>query len=309
LSTVRFVPDRRTDQLVTWFVQDDIDVATDRVRVTVGSKFEHNDYSGFEAQPTARVLWTLSTRQTVAASITRAVRTPSRVEHDLDLTSFVSANPLIFIRVLPNKDFQPERLSAYEMEYRVQPTSALSISSSGFFNRHRDLLSAEPGTPFFESEPVPGHLVIPFVLGNGLHGESYGVELTSALSVAPWWRINGAYSHVHINLTAPAASRDTSSARSTEGSSPRHQAFFHSAMNVPSNIEFDWTLRGVSRLGSEKVPAYLTSDIRIGRTLGKAVTLALVGRDLHAPHHAEFATGGTVFYVRRTVQASIHWRW
>jgi iron complex outermembrane receptor protein len=309
LPSVRFVPDRRTDQLVTWFVQDDIDVAADRVRVTVGSKFEHNDYSGFEVQPTARVLWTLSTRQTVAASITRAVRTPSRVEHDLDLTSFVSANPLIFVRILPNKDFQPERLSAYEMEYRVQPTSALAISWSGFVNRHRDLLTAEPGTPFPESEPLPAHLVVPFVLGNGLRGESYGLELTSTLSVAPWWRFNGAYSHVHIDLTASEASRDTSSARSNEGSSPRHQAFVHSAMNLASSVEFDWTLRAVSALGSQKIPAYATSDIRIGRTLGKAISLALVGRDLHAPHHAEFATGGTVFQVRRTVQASINWRW
>jgi hypothetical protein len=80
-------------------------------------------------------------------------------------------------------------------------------------------------------------------------------------------------------------------------------------MNLPSGVEFDWMLRGVSALDSQRVPAYTTSDIRIGRALGKAMTLALVGRDLHAPHHAEFATGGTVFYVRRTVQASINWRW
>jgi iron complex outermembrane receptor protein len=309
LPIVRFVPERRTDQLVTWFVQDDIDVATDRVRVTVGSKFEHNDYSGFEAQPTARVLWTVSTLQTVAASITNAVRTPSRIEHDIDLTSFVTANPLIFLRVLPNKEFQSERLSAYEMEYRVQPTSVLSISWSGFFNRHRNLQTAEPGTPFSESEPLPVHFVVPFVLGNGLHGESYGVELTSALSVAPWWRFNGGYSHVHIDLTASETSRDMSTAALTEGSSPRHQAFLHSAVNLPSSVEFDWTLRGVSALRSQKIPGYVTSDIRIGRTLGKPVTLALVGRDLLAPHHAEFAMGGAVFQVRRTVQATISCRW
>jgi hypothetical protein len=80
-------------------------------------------------------------------------------------------------------------------------------------------------------------------------------------------------------------------------------------MNLPSSIEFDWTLRAVSALVSQRIPAYATSDVRIGRTLRKAVSLALVGRDLHAPHHAEFATGGTVFQVRRTVQASINWRW
>ena len=308
-STVRFVPDRRTDQLATWFAQDDVEVAADRVRVIVGSKFEHNGYSGFEVQPSGRVLWTVSTRQTIAASITRAVRTPSRVEHDLDLTSFANADPLMFVRVLPNKGFKPERLVAYEMQYRVQPTSSLSLSWSGFFNKHRDLLSAEAGTPFPESSPSPSHLVLPFVLGNGLDGESYGLELTSALDLTRWWRLNAAYSHVHINLTKAAESRDTSTARSSEGSSPRHQAFLHSTMNLPAGVEFDWMFRAVSELPGQKIPAYATSDIRLGRTVSKAVTLALVGQNLHKPRHAEFAGGGTVSEVRRSVHGRISWRW
>ena len=307
--TVSFVPDRRTDQLTTWFAQDDVAVAADRIHVTVGSKFEHNGYSGFEAQPSGRLLWTVSTRQTIATSITRAVRTPSRVEHDLDITSLINVDPLIFARVLPNKDFRPERLLAYEAVYRIQPTGSLSVSWSGFFNKHRDLLSIQTGTPFSESVPSPPHLVLPFVLGNGLHGESYGFELSSALELRRWWRINGAYSHVHINLTPNADSRDTSTARSTKGSSPRHQMFLHSAMNLPSDLEFDWVFRAVSALSSQKIASYATSDVRVGRTLGKAVTLALVGQNLHGPHHAEFAGGTAVSEVRRSVHGSISWRW
>lgn len=307
--TVRFVPNGRRDQLATWFVQDDIEVHADRVHVTVGSKFEHNDYSGFEAQPSGRVLWTATTRQTVSASITRAVRTPSRVEHDLDVTSFVNADPLVFLRVLPNKAFRSERLLAYEMQYRIQPNDSLSLSWSGFLNKHRDLLSVEIGSAFAETEPAPAHIVVPLVLGNGLHGESYGFELASALDLSRWWRVNGAYSHVHINLTANGDSRDTSTVPSTEGSSPRHQVLAHSAMNLPRNMEFDWVFRAVSALPSPKIPAYATSDVRLGWNVAKAMTLALVGQNLHQPHHAEFADGATFSEVRRSVHGSVVWRW
>jgi iron complex outermembrane receptor protein len=308
VPTVQFLPNRRTDHLVTWFVQDDIGVVPDRVHLIVGSKFEHNGYSGIEAQPSGRLLWTASTRQTLAASVTRALRTPSRVEHDLDATSFLSSAPLSFTRVIPNKAFQSERLLAYEMEYRVQPSSSLYLSLSGFFNKHDGLLSVEPRTPFLESLPSPAHTVVPLVLENGLHGESHGLELMSVMEVTAWWRLNGGYSHVHINLTRNIDSRDASTVRSTEGSSPRHQVFLHSWMNLSARLELDWMLRAVSALPSQQIPGYATSDIRLGWSVVKQVTLALVGQNLHQPHHREFASGATVSEAGRGIYGSVIWR-
>jgi hypothetical protein len=80
-------------------------------------------------------------------------------------------------------------------------------------------------------------------------------------------------------------------------------------MNLRKGVEFDWVFRAVSQLVSQKIPAYATSDVRLGRTFGKAVTLALVGQNLHQPHHVEFAGGGTVSEVRRSVHGMITWRW
>jgi iron complex outermembrane receptor protein len=310
VATVQFVPNRRTDHLVTWFLQDDIEAVPDRVHIIVGSKFEHNGYSGFEAQPSGRVLWTPTTRQTVAGSIARAVRTPSRVEHDLDATSLVSPAPLTVSRFTPNRSFRPERLLAYEMLYRVQPVNRLSLSLSVFVNTHDDLLSIETGAPVFETTQPPPRLVVPIELGNGIHGTSYGFEVTSLVDLAAWWRLTGTYSHLEIDLTPDADSLDTSTARSTEGSSPRHQAFLRSSLNLPAGVELDWMWRAVSRLpsSSQRIPAYATSDVRLARVLGP-VTLALVGQNLHEARHAEFASSGRVSDVQRSVYASVVWRW
>jgi len=142
---LQFVPNRRTDHLVSVFLQDDIDVVADRLHIIVGSKIWHNGYSGVEAQPSGRILWTPTTRQTIAGSITRAIRTPSRV--------------------IPSETFQSERLLAYELQYRVQPSGGLSLSLSSFLNRHEGLLTIEPGTPILATAPPQPQILLPIAFG------------------------------------------------------------------------------------------------------------------------------------------------
>jgi iron complex outermembrane receptor protein len=109
------VPPDRTDNLFSGFLQDEITLVRDRLRASIGTKLEHNDYSGFEIQPSARLLWTPDLRNTFVWSITRAVRTPSRVETDYTTTSLVSPTGPTFVRLLPDKDFASEKLIAYEL--------------------------------------------------------------------------------------------------------------------------------------------------------------------------------------------------
>src|SRR5207302_3394228 len=82
---VSLLPDHRTLNLYSAFVQDEISIVPERLRLTLGSKFEHNDFTGFEIQPSARALWTLARSQAVWASVARAVRTPSIAESDIRL--------------------------------------------------------------------------------------------------------------------------------------------------------------------------------------------------------------------------------
>jgi iron complex outermembrane recepter protein len=132
VSTIVFAPVTRAVNLFSELVQDEIFLVVDRLRLTVGSKFEHNDYSGFEFQPTARILWTPVERHYVWAAISRAVRTPSRVEHDLTLTASLNPAFPMFARITGNKDFEAEKVLAYELGSRVQPTDRLSVDLAGF---------------------------------------------------------------------------------------------------------------------------------------------------------------------------------
>ena len=53
-----FEPQSRTNSLFSLMAQDEIALKPNRLYLTLGSKFERNDFTGFEMQPTIRVRWT-----------------------------------------------------------------------------------------------------------------------------------------------------------------------------------------------------------------------------------------------------------
>ena len=72
-----FLPAQLDQRLYSGFVQDEIALRTD-VTLTLGTKVEHNDYTGFEVQPSGRLQWNVTPKQTLWAAVSRAVRTPSQ---------------------------------------------------------------------------------------------------------------------------------------------------------------------------------------------------------------------------------------
>jgi iron complex outermembrane recepter protein len=308
--TLIFMPHRRTDQLFSAFVQDEIKIVGERLHLIIGSKFEHNDYSGFEIQPSLRLVWTLAPRHTLWGAVTRAVRTPSRIEHDLDLNALLEPQIPTFARVIGSAAFDSEKLLAYELGYRVQPIPRLFLDVAGFYNRYNDLLSLEPGTPFTEATPTPAHVVVPFLFRNGIHGESYGVELAADWQPFDWWRVSGIYSYLQLNLMRDQGSLDTLTIPSTEGTSPTHQFSLRSFISLPGNVDFDLVWRYVDRLPSQDISSYFTLDAHLGWRPLPSLTVAVVGQNLLTDHHAEFAgqsSGSTE--VERSVYGKVVWRW
>jgi iron complex outermembrane receptor protein len=310
VPTIVFTPSRRTDQLFSAFVQDEIRFVGEQLRLTIGSKFEHNDYSGFEIQPNARLVWTFAPQHTVWGAITRAVRTPSRVEHDLLVTGLLDPRTPTFGRALGSAAFVSEKLLAYELGYRLQPTSRLFLDVTAFYNHYTDLLSLEPGAPFTEATPPPAHVIVPFLFRNGLHGEGYGVELAADWQPIDWWHVRGVYAYLQLNLTRDKDSVDPSTVRSTEGSSPTHQLSLRSFMTLPGHLEFDLVWRYVDRLPSQGIASYLTLDARLGWRPLPQLTLAVVGQNLLRDHHAEFGGGSSgTTEIERSVYGKVVWRW
>jgi iron complex outermembrane recepter protein len=308
VPTIAFLPPDRTDHLWTGFVTDAVTLAGNLLVLDAGVKLEHNDYSGFEAQPTLRLLWTPSPRHSLWISGARAVRTPSRVEHDLLAYTLIDPRTPIFARILGSKDFRSEKTLTGELGYRVQPHARLTVDSVAFYNDHDGLLSVEPGPPFRETSPPPPRLVVPLRLANGIEGSSYGAEITADWSPFGGWRLGGSYSFLRLSLRPSPGSLDTSTAASTNGTAPRHTGLVRSHLNLGRKANFDFTARFVGALPALKISSYVGLDARLAWRPAAKLEIAIVGQNLANARHAEFASGGVVTELRRGAYGELSWR-
>jgi iron complex outermembrane recepter protein len=303
---VSWDPDRRATHLVSAFVQDEITLVPDRLRLTLGSKFEHNDFTGFEIQPNARLAWTPTARQTVWASVSRAVRTPTRLDRDIRLNGqVIPGTPVTVLVVFGSRNFASEELLAYELGYRLQPHARLFLDAAAFYNVYDRLLSIEGPAP---AQPSPPAVAIPFVLANNVEGETYGLELWANYQIADWWRWQAGYTYLHMHLRTKLGSSDTISVASAEGSSPQHQFFLRSWLDLPADLEFDTTLRYVDALPNQSVRAYTALDVRLGWRPIKNLELAVIGQNLLDNRHLEFSSTFRT-EIQRGVYGKITWRY
>ena len=154
-------PEDSTDQLFSGFIQDQIALGQ-KVRLTLGTKLEHNDFSGFEIQPSVRMAWMPRDNHTLWVAISRAVRVPTRLERDIAIAiTDPTGNPVG--RLLGNDEFGSERLIAYEVGDRWQPLERLSFDLALFYNDYDRLASLEIGEPFIDTD---GRTVIPVINEN-----------------------------------------------------------------------------------------------------------------------------------------------
>ena len=309
-ATLDFQPHNETDSIYSGFLQDQITLVRDKVALTLGSKFEHNNYSGFEIQPNVRLLWTPTPHQTFWAAVTRAVRTPSRLDQDLQLTLLLQpANPTIYLRVVGSKNFSSEQLLGTEFGYRTLIAKKLYVDLAVFQNAYDDLYGYGQGAIFVENSPAPPHVVFQLPLANALKGDTTGFEIAPDWKPVEWWELKGSYSFLHLYVHDKAGFTDTLNTVSDNGSSPHHQVVIQSLFNLPKKFEFDATYRYVSALPAQLVNAYGTADVRLGWHPVPSWELSIVGQNLLQPHHAEFGSDvDTIVGIKRSAYAKVVWR-
>ena len=312
VDTFIFKPDSRTDKLYSAFVQDEIRLLGEETKglwLTLGSKFLRTDFSGFGVQPTVRLLWT-SGRHTLWASVTRALRTPSDLEETYTSDGFGSASPLVIIRNMSDGKFVPETVLGHETGYRHLLGSKLAVDIAAFHNRYDNVASKELGVPFVQSSPPPSRFIVPFIAGNGIYGSTSGFEVAPDWKPVTWWRLNGSYSYLHMDLNTKKSSKDiVSTAKSTEESSPHHQVTVQSSMDLPGRLEFSQTYRYVSDLPRQLVPSYGTAGVRLSWRGRRNFEFSVVGENLLQPHHAEYGGNqGTLVGIKRSIYGTITWR-
>jgi iron complex outermembrane receptor protein len=298
-GNISFGSPKQNIQLFSAFVQDELILIPDKLRLTVGSKFEHNDFTGFEYQPDGRLLWTPADQVTFWASISRAVRTPSRAEEDIFLKQLVSPVP-VPVTFAGNKDYESEKLLAYELGHRWQPHAKVSLDIALFYNDYEELRTIEP---------VPGNPLL-FQAENRMHGETYGVEFAPAVQITDWWRVQAAYSYLQMQLHKDSGSLDFTS-EADEGRSPHHQFVLRSMLDLPGRVQFDAALRYVDSLPSIGIDSYTVMDLRLGWKPIPSLDISLVARNLLDSQHPEFVPSfirTQVTEVQHSIYGKITWQ-
>lgn len=281
-------PSKRDDRLWNAFVQDEIMLIPDKVWLTLGSKFERNSYTGFEVQPSTRIRWKPTPQHTLWGSVARAVRTPSRSDHDIRVNLNSAEIPFVGVtvmRVTGDEDFESEELLAYEMGLRWKRDEKLSFDLAAFYNVYDNLRIVEAGPSFVETSPAPAHVVIPLVVKNGMQGQTYGFEALTTWKPLQNWKLNFGYTWFGYDLDA-----NGNSAENDGGFSPRHQFQIRSYLDLPWSLSLDTDLYFVDEIEKLDISAYTRLDVRLGWEPTNNLALSLKVENLLDDRHAEFPT-------------------
>jgi iron complex outermembrane recepter protein len=308
-----FNPAGRSTNLFGAFLQDEITLVPDRLRIIIGSKLEHNFYSGFAVQPNARLLWTVRPRYAIWMAISRASEIASRLEGDSrdNEDVFVDAKGITtVVSNLGTHHLPSENVIAYELGQRGQVSKWLTFDVATFYNHYTKLHTQEPALPFFEANPPPLHLVLPSVTMSNITGETHGIEAFSQWKVTSFWSFSAGYSLFEIHLHASQNSQDFTTATDSEGSTPRHAFQVRSELNLPHKLEFDSAVYHVGKLPAPQIPSYERVDARLGWRPTEHLETSIGVQNLLDPRHFEFGSGdfANATQVGRNAYGKLTWR-
>lgn len=267
---IGILPNERHMNLISLFVQDEIMVHPELL-LTLGTKIQHNDFTGIEIQPSTRLTWNPEIRQTIWTAISRAVRTPSRIDVDYYLPVYPVPSNAPSVQGGPN--FVSEKVVAYELGYRFQPDDNITLSLASFFNSYDDLYSVDvlPGTMTYQIQ-------------NGSEGQSWGLEASGTWQLSEAWRMKGGYTYFDKDLqNKPESTYDVSAL----GNDAKHQGLLTSNMNLPSNFQLDLSVRYLGELPEPLIQEYVGFDARIAWAWEESVELSVVGQNIGRKKHIE----------------------
>lgn len=306
---IRSSENTHRSELLSAFVQDQVSLGADW-RLTIGSKFDDNEYTGFEIQPNARLQWT-GERQMVWGSVSRAVRSPSELDREFNILlaagpPFPMSTLPLTIELLPSPEFESEEVIAYELGYRRQFTPELAMDIALFYNDYDDLATLTPLAPQLGLDP-PRFILIPITMTNATQAVTYGGEIVLDWRVRQDLNLTMVYSFLDMELDAPATAID---AELAEGQSPRNQAHVRLQWDATARLALDAVVYYVDELPAYQIDAYTRADVRVGYRLSDHWQFDLVGQNLFDDEHREFTAPGdaNATTIGRSVFGRLTWR-
>ena len=286
------------------FLQDSIYFPEQNISLTLGVKLEGNSYTGTEVQPNLRASWVPSEKLTWWGAISRAMRTPSRVDTDTAINISIIPpfgldpnNPLpTLLQVLGQQGFQSEQVDAYELGVRWMPLPQLAVDLATFYNNYTNLRSYNIGDAKMQDINGTMYLVLPLELANNIQGHSSGFELLTTWQASPSTRFRFAYSLLDIKLEDTKPNDFSANIISADvDRSPNHQVSLWGSFDLSAAVELDLRLYYVDQRSwftgeTETIDSNINGDLRLAWRPMKSLELSFVGRNLLDSPNQEFIT-------------------
>jgi len=286
-----FQPANRYQSLYSGFFQYQIALADSRLLLTLGTKLQQHYYTGFGAMPSVRAAWVPNPKNTIWASVSRALRTPSDADVSVRFNESVfpsqDGTPVL-VSVFGNPNMLNEGLVAYEAGYRALLYKNLSIDIATYYNRYDNQITTEPSTPFFENTPLPPHLVIPFIQRNLMEANAYGVEVYANWKLTNWWTISPGYAFERIHRQLNPASKDPTAVAGNGEGTPVNSAQLRSHVVLPLRLSWDTSVYFTGALLTPQVSSYTRLDTGLTWQWKERLSLSAFGQNLTQGRHLEF---------------------
>jgi iron complex outermembrane receptor protein len=236
------------------------------------------------------------------------VRVPTRLERDIaiDVTD-PAGNPLV--RLLGNREFDSERLVAYEAGYRWQATNAVFVDLAAFYNDYSGLASLEVVDPFTDGS---GRTIIPVMSRNLTDGHAVGLEALATITPTPWWRLSVSSSTIDLNLDPTG--QDRNRGEWYEDATPRHQLGIQLFLDLPAAWQLDARFRhhtSIRRIPviptGQGFPEYAQLDVRLAWRGWRQIELSFVGQNLLHHRQTEFGLSSAQAGIERSVYGKVAW--
>lgn len=294
---IKLTPQDRTNHVYSGFIRDDITLIPNRLYFNLGTRLDHNDFTGLEIQPSARPAWTPDTENTLWLSVSRAVRTPARAENDatLDFLQFGNAPglpPLPFpLKTVfqGSHSFQSEKLLASEAGYRHRLSPQASVDISGFVNDYSELRDFSLGR-FTLSTGLPRQIITSVLTDNSAAALTYGFELSGDWKPTQNWRLQGNYSFIDMRISSNPLTKDFDpSVSGADKVTPQHRISLRSNYDLSDKLDINLWLRYISNIAYYNLPGYVTADAKVSYRPAKNIELYVVGQNLFSRNHQELA--------------------
>jgi iron complex outermembrane receptor protein len=301
-----FEPSDERRHLVTAFLHDEIDLPND-LWLTPGVKLEHNEFTGLEIQPGARVTWSPHVRNSLWAAASRSVRTPSKVDRGLRALASAAPGfgglPLVLV-VEGDPEIDAETVHAFEAGYRVQ-FGQVFVDATAFRNEYYQLVAPEAGAPIVGMFADRMVRRIPLTFGNRRGGHTHGAEATATWRPVGWWSLTASSALLRFRAHDSASGANPASGVAV----PERQLSLRSYVDLPGRINVT-TFLSHAALVPASTAAYSNMDVRVAWAMRPPIELAFGVEKLLHDRTVEFVdtTGVQSSPPRTAAFGELSWR-